>query len=89
MGKINKLQTKIVLILSAILSRSILLSSCSSVITNDKSNVQAPVPSIVLKIINNKVNENDIIEDEFDLFLKYLGNHLTNTKKQWYEINGK
>ena len=35
-----------------------------------------------LKILNNKVNENEIIENDFDLFLKNLGNHLTNTKKQ-------
>ena len=89
MRKINKLKTKIVLILSAMLSSSILLSSCSSVITNDNSNVEKPVPSIDLKILNNKVNENEIIENDFDLFLKNLGNHLTNTKKQWYEINEK
>ena len=89
MRKINKLKTKLFLILSAMLGSSILLSSCSSVITNDNSNVEKPVPSIDLKILNNKVNENEIIENDFDLFLKNLGNHLTNTKKQWYEINEK
>ena len=72
MRKINKFKTKLVLILSAMLSSSILLSSCSSVITNDNSNVEKPVPSIDLKILNNKVNENEIIENDFDLFLKNL-----------------
>ena len=79
MRKINKLKTKIVLILSAMLSSSILLSSCSSVITNDNSNVEKPVPSIDLKILNNKVNENEIIENDFDLFLKNLGGGIEST----------
>ena len=82
MRKINKLKTKIVLILSAMLSSSILLSSCSSVITNANCNVEKPVPSIDLKILNHKVNENEIIENDFHLLLKNLGKHLTNTKKQ-------
>ena len=79
MRKINKLKTKIVLILSAMLSSSILLSSCSSVITNDNSNIEKPVPSIDLKILNNKVNENEIIENDFDLFLKNLGGGIEST----------
>ena len=79
MRKINKLKTKIVLILSAMLGSSILLSSCSSVITNDNSNVEKPVPSIDLKILNNKVNENEIIENDFDLFLKNLGGGIEST----------
>ena len=86
MRKINKLKTKIVLILSAMLSSSILLSSCSSVITNDNSNVEKPVPSIDLKILNNKVNENEIIENDFDLFLKNLGFGIEKTTitQNWY-----
>ena len=79
MRKINKFKTKLVLILSAMLSSSILLSSCSSVITNDNSNVEKPVPSIDLKILNNKVNENEIIENDFDLFLKNLGGGIEST----------
>ena len=35
------------------------MPSCSSVITNDNSNVDHPVPSFDLKILNNKVNENE------------------------------
>ena len=86
MRKINKLKTKIVLILSAMLSSSILLSSCSSVITNDNSNIEKPVPSIDLKILNNKVNENEIIENDFDLFLKNLGFGIEKTTitQNWY-----
>ena len=79
MRKINKLKTKLFLILSAMLGSSILLSSCSSVITNDNSNVEKPVPSIDLKILNNKVNENEIIENDFDLFLKNLGGGIEST----------
>ena len=79
MRKIKNVKTKLVLILSAMLSSSILLSSCSSVITNDNSNVEKPVPSIDLKILNNKVNENEIIENDFDLFLKNLGGGIEST----------
>ena len=79
MRKINKLKTKLFLILSAMLGSSILLSSCSSVITNDNSNVEKPVPSIDVKILNNKVNENEIIENDFDLFLKNLGGGIEST----------
>ena len=86
MRKIKKIKTKLVLILSAMLSSSILLSSCSSVITNDNSNVEKPVPSIDLKILNNKVNENEIIENDFDLFLKNLGFGIEKTTitQNWY-----
>ena len=86
MRKIKKIKTKLVLILSAMLSSSILLSSCSSVITNDNSNIEKPVPSIDLKILNNKVNENEIIENDFDLFLKNLGFGIEKTTitQNWY-----
>ena len=89
MRKINKLKTNIVLLLSALLCSSILLSSCCSVITNDNSNDEKPVSSTDITVVNKKVNEYEIIENDFDLFLKNLGNHLPNTKKQWYEINEK
>ena len=57
------------------LSSSILLSSCSSVITNDNSNIEKPVPSLDLMILHNNVvdNANEIIENDFDIFLKNLG----------------
>ena len=79
MRKIKKIKTKLVLILSAMLSSSILLSSCSSVITNDNSNVEKPVPSIDLKILNNRLinkefdENNNVVSNSFDLFLKNLG----------------
>lgn len=88
MRKIKKIKTKLVLILSAMLSSSILLSSCSSVITNDNSNIEKPVPSLDLKILNNNVvvNENEIIENDFDLFLKNLGFGIEKTTitQNWY-----
>ena len=88
MRKINKLKTKLFLILSAMLGSSILLSSCSSVITNDNSNIEKPVPSLDLKILNNNVvvNENEIIENDFDLFLKNLGFGIEKTTitQNWY-----
>ena len=88
MRKIKTIKTKWVLVLSAMLSRSILLSSCSSVITNDNSNIGKPVPSLELKILNNNVDvyENELIENNFDLFLKNLGFGIEKTTitQNWY-----
>ena len=58
------------------LSSSILLSSCSNVIPNgdNNSNIEKPVPSIDLEIKN--VGGNTNLENEFDIFLKNIGNNL-------------
>ena len=76
MRKIKNVKTKLVLILSAMLSSSILLSSCSNVIPNgdNNSNIEKPVPSIDLEIKN--VGGNTNLENEFDIFLKNIGNNL-------------